>query len=257
MDLGLTDRKALVFGSSSGLGRAVAEGLAAEGVRVATVSRERERAQRVADELDGAVALEGDLRERGVPERLVQQAAGALGGLDILIVNTGGGQPGGLLGVDQDAEDAAFRSMLQPALHAAREAAPLLASSDQGRMLFLTARSVVQATPELALSAVFRSGVMAAARSLAEELADDGVLVNVVVPGQFDTPALDRAETWMAAHEGLPPEEVRRRHIEAIPLQRLGRAEELADVVVFLSSARASYVTGALIRVDGGSVRAY
>lgn len=257
MDLGLEGRKALVLASSSGLGRSIAEGLAAEGARVAVVSRELARAAEVADPLRGAVALQGDLRESGVPERLVNDAAEALGGLDILIINTGGGQPGGLLGVDEDAEEAAFHSMLRPALHAARAAAPRLASSDQGRMVFLTARSVVQATPELALSAVFRSGVMAAARSLGEELAADGVLVNVVVPGQFDTPALNRAESWIAAHEGVSPEDVRARHVAGIPLGRLGRTEELADVVVFLCGSRASYVTGTLIRVDGGSVRGY
>ena len=108
--------------------------------------------------------------------------------------------------------------MLRPALEAARAAAPHLASGGRGRLVFLTARSVAEATPDLALSSVMRSGVAAAARSLALELAPD-VLVNVVVTGQFDTPSLARFEAAKAAHEGKPAEEVRAEHIAAIPMR--------------------------------------
>jgi NAD(P)-dependent dehydrogenase (short-subunit alcohol dehydrogenase family) len=114
----------------------------------------------------------------------------------------------------------------------------------------------VEATPELALSSVFRSGVAAAARSLALELAPRAT-VNVVVTGQFDTPALGRFEAALAKHESVPAEDVRRRHIAAIPMGRLGRAEELADAVVFLASDRAGFITGAALRVDGGAVRGF
>jgi NAD(P)-dependent dehydrogenase (short-subunit alcohol dehydrogenase family) len=120
-------------------------------------------------------------------------------------------------------------------------------------MLFITARSIVEPSSELALSAVFRSGVAAAARSLALELAPD-VLVNVVVPGRFDTPAYHRFRTWLASEQNTSDAAVTERHLEAVPMARLGRADELADVVTFLCSARASYVTGSVIRVDGGAV---
>jgi NAD(P)-dependent dehydrogenase (short-subunit alcohol dehydrogenase family) len=146
--------------------------------------------------------------------------------------------------------------MLRPALRAARAGTPPLRASGDGRLIFLTARSVLEATPELALSSVFRSGVAAMARSLAIELAPE-VLVNVVVPGQFDTDAYTRFEAWRATHEESTTEAIRADHLAVIPLGRLGQAKELADVVVFLSSSRASYVTGSVIRVDGGAVRGF
>jgi 3-oxoacyl-[acyl-carrier protein] reductase len=256
VDLGLSGRRALVFSSSSGLGRAIALGLAAEGARVAVTGRDPERVKETAAEAGDAVPLVGDLTVAGTAERIVTDAAAALGGLDICVVNTGGGKPGPLMATDADAEGAAYRSMLAPALEAARAAAPVLKLSGGGRLLFLTARSVLEATPELALSAVFRSGVHAAARSLAVELAPR-VLVNVVVPGQFDTGALRRVEEAMAEEEGVTAEDIRRRHVDAIPVGRVGTPEELADVVVFLCSPRASYVAGSVIRVDGGAVRGY
>lgn len=255
MDLGLGGRRALVLASSAGLGRAVADALAAEGASVAVSGRDPERVAAAAAEVGGP-GLAGDLTEPGVAERLVAGAIDALGGLDVLVVNTGGGAPGPLLDGDADATDAAYRSMLRPALAAARAAAKALAEGGDGRLVFLTARSVLEATPELALSSVFRSGVAAAARSLAVELAP-AVLVNVVVPGQFPTGGLERFERWRASAEGGTLGEVRAAHEATIPLRRLGRPEELADVVAFLCSARASYVSGSVVRVDGGAVRGF
>ena len=255
MDLELKGRRALVLGSSSGLGRAVAAALIAEGAKVAVVSRDADRARDAAGTIGAAAALACDLTVPGECTRLVDEAVAALDGLDIVVVNTGGGTPGPILATD-GRDDAAYQSMLRPVLEVSRAAAPHVVRDGAGRLVYLTARSVVEATPELALSSVFRSGVAAAARSLALELAPRAT-VNVVVTGQFDTPALGRFEAARAEHEHRDPGDVRAEHVGAIPMGRLGRAEELADVVTFLCSARASYVTGTSIRVDGGAVRGF
>jgi 3-oxoacyl-[acyl-carrier protein] reductase len=255
MDLGLDGRRALVLGSTSGLGRAVAAALIAEGAAVAVAGRDDGRAGSAASVLGAVAALTVDLTEPGAGTRVVADAVAALGGLDIVVVNTGGGTPGPILATEGH-DDAAYHSMLRPALEISRAAASHLTAGGDGRLVFMTARSVVEATPELALSSVFRSGVTAAARSLALELAPRAT-VNIVVTGQFDTPALDRFETLRASREGTSLEEVRAEHLAGIPMGRLGRAEELADVVAFLCSARSSFVTGTLVRVDGGAVRGF
>ena len=255
MDLGLAGRRALVLGSTSGLGRAVAAALAAEGAAVAIAGRDEGRAGSVGAAIGAAAALTVDLTEPGAGTRLVTDAVAALGGLDVVVVNTGGGTPGPILSTGGH-DDAAYHSMLRPALEVSRAVAPHVSEGGEGRLVFMTARSVVEATPELALSSVFRSGVAAAARSLALELAPHAT-VNVVVTGQFDTPALSRFETLRASREGQTVGEVREEHIAGIPMGRIGRAEELADVVVFLCSARASFVTGAVVRVDGGAVKGF
>ncbi len=242
-----------MLGSSSGLGKAIAAGLAAEGARVVVAGRNEDRLQRASLDVRAIAAVKGDLTMDGEGTRVIEQAAQALAGLDIVIINTGGGAPGELGLSSHESRQRAYESMLRSALEVATASIPYLRNSVSGRMVFITARSVVQASTDLALSSVFRSGVAAAARALALELAPN-VLVNVVVPGQFDTPAYHRFRAWVAKKNHQTESSVTQHHVSAIPLGRLGSADELADVVTFLCSTRASFITGALVRVDGGAV---
>ena len=256
MDLGLYGKRALVLGSSSGMGRAIAAGLAVEGASVFVTGRDPQRVEDSARRARAAGSAIADLTKPGEPERVVAEAERALGGLDVLVGNTGGGRPGGLVGAGMEDVRQGFERMLVPQLAAIMAAIPALRRNGSGRIIVLTARSVLEASPELALSSVFRSGVAAAARSLALELAPE-VTVNVVVPGQFDTGALGRFETFMAESEDTTVAELRDAHVAAIPAGRLGRPAEIADLVAFLAGERAGYITGATIRIDGGLTRGF
>lgn len=255
MDLRLDGQRALVFGSSSGLGRELAAVLVEEGARVVVATRDAQRGESAKTYASAHGCVVGDLTVPGDAARMVVEASEMLGGLDICVLNTGGARPGGILDTD-GLDDVAYNAFLRPVLEASRTAAPLLRAGRHPRLIALTARSVVEATPDLALSSVFRSGVAAAMRSLALELAPD-VNVNVIVTGQFDTPALDRFEAAKASTSGKSSEDVRREHVDAIPLGRVGTAREFADVVAFVCSPRASFVNGAVIRIDGGAVHGF
>lgn len=233
------------------MGRAIATSLSGEGAAVFVTGRDNERVKGVAAEVGAAGSIVADTSIEGEAARVVDAAADVMGGLDILIGNSGGGRPGGMVGTTAQDVQGGFERMLRPQLEAMRAATPHLVESGDGRIVVLTARSILEASPDLALSSVFRSGVAAAARSLALELAPT-VRVNVVVPGQVDSGALQRFEAALAEETGVSASELRQRHMDAIPMGRLADASEIGDLVTFLVSDRAAYVTGAVFRIDGG-----
>lgn len=251
MDLGLNGARAVVFGSSAGMGRAVASSLAREGASVFVTGRDSQRIEDVVAEIGAVGGIAADLGSPNAAAGVVSSAVEALGGLDILVTNTGGGRPGGIMDMSDDDIQIGYDRMLRPQLAAMRAAVPHLRVSGDGRIVALTARSILEASPELALSSVFRSGVAAAARSLALELAPE-IRVNVVVPGQVNSGALQRFEASLSELGHGTPEEIREKNLAAIPLGRFAEPDEVGDLVAYLVSSRARYITGTVVRIDGG-----
>lgn len=247
MDLGLKDRVALVLGASSGMGRAVAAGLVAEGARVAVASSSRERIEAAAAEL-GARPLVADTGDPGSLAAVADAAEAALGPLDILITNTGG-PPAAAdpLAPTPDQWESAYRSLVLAPLALVRHVAPGMKQRGFGRIVNISSTAVVEPIPNLMLSNAHRSAALAAFKTIARDLAPHGVTVNTVLPGRIATDRLGQLYGSLAAAQQIAEQE--------IPAQRLGTPEEYAAVVVFLCSEQASYVTGTAPSVDGGLTR--
>jgi 3-oxoacyl-[acyl-carrier protein] reductase len=244
MDLGLSKRTAIVCGASAGMGLAIAEALAAEGANVAMFARRRDLLEREADRI-GALAVRGDLRDPSHLARLVERTVDAFGGIDIL-VNNGGGPPRGsaLEATDEDVESA-VELLLLSAIRLTRLCLPYLGKSGRGRVINIESSTVREPADNLALSNAVRPGVVGWAKTLAREIGPSGVTVNTIAPGRIDTERLKEVYP-----DGPSPSD-----LERIPLRRLCEPREIAAVVCFLASDRASYITGTVIPVDGGLTR--
>jgi 3-oxoacyl-[acyl-carrier protein] reductase len=245
MDLGLRGRTAIVCGASSGLGLATAEALAEEGANVTMFARRRELLERDADRI-GALAVRGDVTNAADLERLVERTLQAFGGLDILVWNSGGPPASKGVEITDEALEAAFELLLLPPVRLVRLALPHLRKSPAGRIVFLTSLAVKEPTTHLALTNAVRPGVTGYAKTLSRELGPEGITVNCVAPGRIDTPRMEE----LYGPDGPPAEEVAQ-----IPLGRIGTPREFGDVVCFLASDRASYVSGTTVLVDGGLSR--
>jgi 3-oxoacyl-[acyl-carrier protein] reductase len=245
VDLGLKGRTALVCGASSGLGLASAEALAAEGANVTMFARRRDVLEREADRI-GALAVRGDVSLPQDLERVVSTTLEAFGGLDIIVWNSGGPPAGTGTEVTPDALEQAIESMLTPAVRLVGLSLPHLDRSDGGRVIAITSLAAKEPTAHLALSNTLRPAVTGWLKTLATELGPRGITVNCVAPGRIATPRLEYL------YPGGPTEE----QLSDIPLRRWGEPREFGEVVCFLASERARYVSGQTVVVDGGLQKA-
>jgi 3-oxoacyl-[acyl-carrier protein] reductase len=244
MDLGLQDRTAIVCGASAGIGLGVAEALAEEGANVVMFARRREVLEREARRLD-ALAVVGDVTSADDAERLVRTTVENHGGVDVLVNNSGGPPRTEALGLTEEQVMGAVQLLLVSAIRLTGLCLPYLERSPAGRVVNITSSTVREPVDALALSNSVRPGVIGWAKTLSRELGPKGVTVNSIAPGRIDT---DRIRE-------VYPHGPTAADLAAIPLGRLGTAREIGDLVAFLSSDRASYLTGTVIAVDGGLSR--
>jgi 3-oxoacyl-[acyl-carrier protein] reductase len=244
MDFGLSGRTAIVCGASAGIGLAIAESLVEEGANVTMFARTRDTLEREADRL-GALAVRGDVTSPSDLEQLVERTLAAFGGIDILVNNSGGPPRGTAMEVDAEAVESAVELLLLSVVRLTRLCLPHLEQSGRGRVINITSSTVREPTDRLALSNTVRPGVVGYAKSLAREVGPLGITVNSIAPGRIDT------ERIREVYPDGPTEA----DLATIPLRRLGSTREIGDVVCFLASDQAGYLTGAVVPIDGGLTR--
>ncbi|MEJ8305439.1 SDR family oxidoreductase [Saccharibacillus sacchari] len=261
MDLGLKGKSVFVAAASKGLGRASALEFAREGANVTIASRSEERlseAKRVIGEATGvevATVVMDAGKEEDV-QRAIREAAERFGGLDVLVCNAGGPK-GGRFGDMSDSDwQAAYELNLLGTIRMIREALPYMRKAGGGRIVNLTSTSIKQPIDGLILSNVFRAGVNALTKTLATELAPDGILINTVAPGRIATDRILELDEANAKKTGRSIDEVREASERPIPLGRLGQPDEFGRVVAFYGSFANTYATGQALLVDGGAVKA-
>jgi 3-oxoacyl-[acyl-carrier protein] reductase len=255
MDLGLSGLTALVCGSTSGLGEAVARALAAEGASTVVCGRRGHRAKEIAAEFPRAIGVEVDLTAEDGPARLFEATAAAFGTPDILVLNGPGPKPAPATDVDVTDAAAALDSLLLPHVRLVSLALPAMRERRSGRILAVGSSGIVAPLANLALSNLGRAALAGYLKTLATEVAADGVTVNLLLPGRIQTDRLAAVDAANAERSGRTVAEVKRASMAAIPVGRYGRPAEFAAAAAFLCGAPASYITGTALRCDGGLVR--
>lgn len=261
MDLGIAGRTALVLAGGGGLGSAIARELAAEGARVAVAGRTEEKSAAV---VDAIVAAGGtawatpawDLSDLDAIESRITEIESALGPIDILINNTGGPPPGSAAGHSAEVWQAQFTAMVLSVISITDRVLPGMTERGWGRIVTSTSSGAIVPIPHLGLSNTLRSSLLGWSKTLAGEVARHGVTVNVVVPGRIETERTAALDSAKAGREGTTVDEVRAASTAAIPAGRYGTPREYGQAVVFLASEAASYITGSILRVDGGYIAA-
>jgi len=249
MDLGIHNRVAMVAAASKGLGRAIAEALAAEGCRLSAFARSIEPWN------DDMLAVRGDISKSEDLQRWFDQTIAKFGQVDILVTNTGGPPAAPFLKLTEEQWASGVDSTLMNVVRLCRLAIPDMQKRKWGRIVNLTSFVAKQPIELLTVSSTLRAGLSALTKTLADQVARDGILVNAILPGHFLTDRQRHLAELRAEQQGITPDEYLAKAVEMIPLGRYGRAEELANVAAFLCSERASYLTGASIQIDGGLVR--
>ena len=260
MDLGLASKVALVTGASRGLGKAVAETLAAEGAHVVVASRDQAVLEAAAEDIRSSakgdvLAVPTDVTKENDVRRLVDAVTERFQHIDILVANAGGPPASRFETTDVEAWRQGLELNLLSTIHLCRAVVPGMRERRSGRIVAITSISVKQPVDGLILSNTARSGVVGLMKSLSNELAPHGIGVNVACPGYTRTDRLVDLAERMSQQDGVPKEAVFKRWTDQIPMGRLGEPEEFASVVAFLCSERASYVSGTCIQIDGGAVK--
>ena len=260
MNLGLEGRRAVLVASSRGLGFGIAEALVAEGVDVLISGRDRDRLVSACRELDAlkagkATFVQADVGVSGDVDRILEAADRHLGAVDILLNNSGGPPMGRALDVGTDLWRQYFEAMVLAPIRLTQALVPRMASRGWGRILSISASTVAQPMPALVLSNTLRAALTNWMKTLAGEVAADGVTVNMIVPGRILTARVDELDSQAALREGATAEAVRRSAVSSIPAGRDGTIAEFAAAAVFLARDTARYITGGAIRVDGGMIR--
>lgn len=256
MDYGINGKIALVAAASQGLGRASAAALAKAGARVAILSRRPKELADTAKEIGAELAVECDLSKADSIAGAVEEVKTRVGPVSIL-VNNCGGPPGGTFdSITEEQWYASFEQVFMSALRLTRGVLPMMRAGKWGRIVNIVSTSVEQPIPGLLISNAYRPALAGWAKTLSSEVAQDGILVNCVSPGRILTARADFFDKAAAEKTGRSIEDIRAERSEPVPLKRYGQPEEFGEVVAFLCSQKASYLTGSVIRVDGGAVTA-
>ena len=260
MDLGLKGKIAIVTASSRGIGRATAEILAAEGARITICARTATAVTSAAEQIRGrtgaeVLALEADITRAEDIERIVARTVEAYGAVNILVNNAGGPPAGTFDDLADDAWQSAFELTLLSVIRMTRAVLPHMRRAGGGAIINLQSTSVKVPLDNLILSNTIRTGVIGLAKSLSLELGRDNIRVNNVLPGAIRTDRQQEMLARQSARSGKSVEEIVRLREAAIPLGRFGEPEDLGNMIAFLASERARYVTGVTVQVDGGLVR--
>lgn len=259
MDYGLKGKIALVTAASRGLGYASALQLAREGCDLAICSRSESAISAAAEQIRRetgcrVLAVAADVRRADDIQRLLDAALAEYGGVDILVSNTGGPPPGRFSDVDDQDWQEAFENLLLSAVRLSRGVLPSMRLRGGGRIIYITSGSVKQPIPTLILSNALRAAVTGMAKTLATEVAKEGITVNCVAPGRISTERIISLDMDAAQRTGKPFEQVQAETAAAIPAGRYGTPEEFGSAVAFLASSAAAYITGTTLLVDGGNV---